>query len=79
MAHLKPMTRGELLALPASVGPEIAFRALGIGRTKGYELIRSQEFPARVLRLGTGYRVVTADLLRLLGIEPAEQTGGDAA
>ncbi|WP_242642104.1 hypothetical protein [Lentzea alba] len=46
-----------------------AGRALGIGRTKAYELARAEDFPARVLRLGNTYRVVTADLLRLLGVE----------
>ncbi len=40
--------------------------ALGIGRTKAYQLVRAGEWPTKVLRLGSRYRVVTADLRRLL-------------
>ncbi|WP_406068451.1 helix-turn-helix domain-containing protein [Micromonospora sp. NBC_01638] len=46
-----------------------AARALGVGRTKAYELAKSGAFPCPVLRIGTTYRVRTADLLRLVGIE----------
>jgi len=63
------MTRRELLALPPSVDLVTAGRALGIGRTKTYELARSDQLPVRVLRLGSTYRVATADLLRVLGVE----------
>lgn len=63
------MSRRELLDLPPSIDLVTAGRALRIGRTKAYELARAEDFPARVLRLGNAYRVVTADLLRLLGIE----------
>ncbi|WP_460443879.1 hypothetical protein [Amycolatopsis cihanbeyliensis] len=52
-----------------------AGRALGLGRTLAYELAKKDEFPCRVLRLGNSYRVVTADLLRVLGVEGE----GDAA
>jgi hypothetical protein len=45
-----------------------AARALGIGRTKAYELARSGEFLCRIIRIGDLYRVVTADLIRLLGM-----------
>ena len=77
------MTAAELLALPASIDMETLFRAIGIGRTKGYELLRDGELPVKVLRLGaTTYRARTADVLELLGIDPGaaiKQTGGDAA
>lgn len=63
------MRRHELLALPSSVDLVTAGRALGIGRTKAYELARADELPVKVLRLGNAYRVATADLLRVLGIE----------
>ncbi|MGH3548072.1 MAG: DNA-binding protein [Pseudonocardiaceae bacterium] len=69
------MTRTELMALPPSVAVETAGRALGLGRTKSHELVRAGEFPVRVLRLGNAYRVPTADLLVLLGVEPAEPGG----
>jgi len=65
------MSRDELLDLPATVGPLVAFRALGIGRTKGYELIRTGAFPVRILRIGNSDRVITADLLELLGVTQA--------
>jgi excisionase family DNA binding protein len=43
-----------------------AAKLLGIGRTTAYELARRDQFPCRLLRVGTRYRVVTADLLKLL-------------
>ena len=63
------MQVSDLLALPAAVSLTTAGRALGLGRTKTYELAQQGEFPVPVLRLGTQYRVRRADLLDLLGIE----------
>jgi hypothetical protein len=65
------MTLGELLALPVTVNLETANQALGIGRSTGYALAKTGEYPAKVLRVGNSYRVVTADLLRLLGVGEA--------
>ncbi|CAM5450496.1 hypothetical protein [Streptomyces narbonensis] len=62
------MSRGELLALPVAIDLETGNRALGLGRSKGYELAKRGEYPCRVLRVGKAYRVVTADLLDLLGL-----------
>ncbi|KIE25570.1 hypothetical protein LK08_19010 [Streptomyces sp. MUSC 125] len=62
------MTRAELLALPAAVDLDTGNRALGLGRSKGYELAKRGQYPCKVLRLGKAYRVVTADLLSLLGL-----------
>lgn len=64
------MSHDELLALPTTVSVETAARAIGLGRTRAYELARRGKFPCKVIRIGTSYRVVTADLRRLLGIEP---------
>ncbi|MEU3528594.1 hypothetical protein AB0E62_32890 [Streptomyces sp. NPDC038707] len=64
----KGMSREELLALPAAVDLDTGNRALGLGRSKGYELAKRGEYPCKVLRLGKAYRVVTADLLNLLGL-----------
>lgn len=64
------MTATELRQLPASIDAPTAFRAIGVGRTKGYELLREDQFPVPVLRLGSLYRVRTADVLALLGVEP---------
>jgi hypothetical protein len=60
----------ELLALPATVNVTTAGRALGIGRDKAYELIRTGTFPVRTLALGGTVRVPTAELWRVLGVEP---------
>jgi hypothetical protein len=62
------MTHDELLALPVTVDLTTAGRALGIGRTKAYELARTGTFPCRVLRIGHTYTVVVNDLWRLLGV-----------
>lgn len=62
------MSREELLALPAAVDLDTGSRALGLGRSKGYALAKQGQYPCRVLRLGKAYRVVTADLLELLGL-----------
>jgi hypothetical protein len=79
MAQLgEAMSRSELLALPPAVPLEIGNRALDIGRTKGYELARRGEYPCKLLRVGSKYRVITADLWRLLGVH-ANEHGGSAA
>ncbi|MBO2437287.1 helix-turn-helix domain-containing protein [Actinomadura nitritigenes] len=60
------MTHEELAALPTTTTIETAARALGLGRTRAYQLAREDLFPCKVIRIGTTYRVVTADLLRLM-------------
>jgi hypothetical protein len=65
-----PLTRSDLLALPAAVDVETAARAFGIGRTTAYALAKADDFPCKVLRAGKAYRVITQDLLRVLGITP---------
>lgn len=62
------MTREELLNLPVAVDLDTANRALTIGRSTGYQLAKRGEYPVKVLRLGNAYRVVTAELHRLLGV-----------
>ncbi|MYS05796.1 hypothetical protein GTW71_04935 [Streptomyces sp. SID6041] len=62
------MSRDELMALPAAIALDTGNRALGLGRSKGYELAKRGEYPCKVLRLGKAYRVMTADLLNLLGL-----------
>ncbi|WSS24619.1 hypothetical protein OG519_28320 [Streptomyces sp. NBC_01190] len=63
------MTGEEILGLPAVIDLDTANRAIMIGRSTGYALARQGRYPVRVLRLGNAYRVVTADLLKLLGLE----------
>lgn len=67
---MQGLTRAELLALPVAVDVPTAARALRLGRSTAYELARRDEFPCPVLRVGSSYRVPTAGLLRVLGIEP---------
>lgn len=64
------MTRSDLLALPPAVDLVTAGRALGLGRSKVYQLAQRGEMPVRTLRLGSAYRVITAELLELLGVQP---------
>ena len=68
----KGMTLAELLALPLMVDVTTAARALGLSRSTGYELARRGEFPCRVLHVGSSYRIPTAELLRVLGIDLGE-------
>jgi len=68
----KGMSLAEMLALPLMVDVSTAARALGLSRSTGYELARRGEFPCRVLHVGGSYRVPTAELLRVLGIDLSE-------
>lgn len=71
----RTMTRGlsaeEVRNLPVTIDLLTAGRALGIGRTKAYQLARTGDFPCRVWRVGHSYRVRTTDLQAFLGIDPA--------
>lgn len=66
------MKRDELLQLPALVDLPTAARALGLGRTKAYDLAKRGGFPCPLLRVGASYRVRAADLLELAGVEPPD-------
>ncbi|MGH3157067.1 MAG: helix-turn-helix domain-containing protein [Streptosporangiaceae bacterium] len=62
------LTIAQLLDMPPTVDLMTAATALGLGRTKAYDLAKRGEFPCRVIRVGDAYRVPTAVLLQLLGI-----------
>ncbi|TMR04188.1 DNA-binding protein [Actinomadura soli] len=62
------LTPAEIRTLPAVVDLVTAGRALGVGRTKSYELARAGRFPCPVLRVGRSYLVPTTGLLTLLGL-----------
>jgi hypothetical protein len=66
-----PVTIAQLRAT-TSVDLMTAALALGMGRTKAYDLARRDEFPCRVIRIGEIYRVPTAGLLELLGVTAEE-------
>lgn len=63
-------TLDELRLWPPTCDPPAASAALGISRSYGYELIKRGEFPVRTLQVGGKTRVLTADLMRVLGISP---------
>lgn len=48
---MAPVTIAQLRAAP-TVDLMTAGHALGLGRTKAYELARRQQFPCRVIRIG---------------------------
>jgi hypothetical protein len=60
------------LRATTSVDLMTAALALGLGRTKAYDLARRDQFPCRVIRIGETYRVPTAGLLELLGVTAEE-------
>jgi predicted DNA-binding transcriptional regulator AlpA len=70
---MAPMSTDELRALPPTVNLATAARALGCGRSLAYDLARRGEFPCSLLRLGHRRVVLTADLLRTLGVEDDHQ------
>lgn len=59
--------------LPAVVNLVTAARALGVGRTVAYELVRTGAWPTPVLRLGHQIKIPTAPLLALLGLSPSRE------
>jgi hypothetical protein len=67
-------TTNPVLPDLATLGPTVdlatAASILGIGRTASYELVRTDQFPVRVLRIGRLIRVPTRPLLELVGIAP---------
>ncbi|MEV4390525.1 helix-turn-helix domain-containing protein [Nonomuraea sp. NPDC049607] len=69
---MKPMKVRDLQDLPPTIGLMTAARALGIGRSKAYQLARDGEFPVRIIRIGDLYRVSTADLMTVLGMDTGE-------
>lgn len=61
-------THTKLIGGTVALWPDAA-QSLGIGRSTAYELVRTDQFPVRVLRLGRKYRVAIADLNRYLGVD----------
>jgi hypothetical protein len=75
----RALTLAEVAALPAVTDLVTAGRALGIGRTRAYELARAGRFPCPVIRAGSTWRVPVAGLLALLGLPiPGPPKSGNA-
>ena len=62
------LTLTEIAGLPAVTDLVTAGKALGLGRTKAYELARAGQFPCPVIRAGRTWLVPTAGLLAVLGL-----------
>jgi hypothetical protein len=62
----------DVTALPAVIDVETAGRLLGLGRSAAYQLVKDGDWPTPVLRLGRRWRVLTAPLLALLGVDGLE-------
>jgi hypothetical protein len=65
-------TLEEVRRLGMTTDVETAASILGIGRTLAYELVKQEQFPVRLLRLGRRVLVPVGDLLRCLGHDPGE-------
>lgn len=63
-------TIDDIRSWPAAADIPPACAALGISKSYGYELIKRGEFPVKTLKVGRKTRVLTADLMRVLGISP---------
>ena len=59
----------QVLALPVVVDLVTAGSVLGMGRSSAYEQARAGTFPVPVLKVGCRYRVVTSQIVRLLGLD----------
>lgn len=59
-------TLDEIRAWPATVDIPTAARVYDLSRATAFRLARCGEFPARVLKVGSRYRVVTASIVATL-------------
>lgn len=62
-------TLAEIRAWPASVSIPLASTAFGFSRSHGFELAARGEFPAKVIRAGGRWLVVTASIVSALSAE----------
>jgi hypothetical protein len=62
------LTASEIRALPAVVDVVTAGEILGVVRSVAYELVRTDQFPTPVLRVGRQIKIPTAYLIDLLGL-----------
>lgn len=59
-------TLDEIRRWPASVDVPVAATAFGISRSHAYELVARDAFPAKVIHVGSRYRVITASIIQAL-------------
>lgn len=71
-----PPTLDEIRRWPATCSVPEAGAAFGLGRNKSYELVKDDEFPVRVIKIGVNYRVLVSELLAVL--DPASSVSSAA-
>jgi helix-turn-helix protein len=59
-------TIDDIRAWPATCDVPDAAGAVGVSRTTAYELVKTGDFPAKVIKVVGRYRVLTASLLAVL-------------
>ena len=64
-------TLDDIRSWPATVSIPMANTAIGLSASHGYALAKRGEYPARVLKVGGRYRVITASVVALLSDEAA--------
>ena len=60
------MTATEVRSLPAVVDVVTAAEVLGIGRTVAYELVRTDQWPTPVIRMGRLIKIPSGPLIELM-------------
>jgi excisionase family DNA binding protein len=65
----RALTIEQVNSLPAAPALEPTCHAIGISRSKGYELLAAGEFPIPALRVGNQWRFRLTDLRAYLGLE----------
>lgn len=63
-------TAAEILAWPPTVDIPTAAPAFGLSPSSGYYIARNGNFPAKVIRAGKHYRVITSSVWDVLGLSP---------
>jgi hypothetical protein len=63
--RLRP-TIDDIRAWAATCDVPDAAAAVGVSRTTAYELVKTGDFPAKVIKVAGRYRVLTASLLAVL-------------
>lgn len=59
-------TLEDIRLWPATVSVVHAAQAFGLSSAKAYNMVREGKFPAKVVKAGGRYRVVTASIIREL-------------
>jgi hypothetical protein len=67
--HSRAWTPQAVRDLGVTTDVETAAAIFGIGRTKAYQLAKTDQFPVKILRIGRRYLVPTPAILHLLGAD----------